>query len=173
MATTAQTGPRSAHQPPIWDRPDAVGLAASIIIPLAAVLIGNGLLALTGGEENPDYQAVSWNPPGWVIGLIWCVIYPLWGAARWNVATSAHKDAGRSLWVAALIVWGLCYPIVTAFVGTPGSVVANVFSLVLAIVTTIRVWPVSMAAVAMIGPSIVWLLIANALGFAALEQSQG
>lgn len=170
MTTTLQAQPaagRSRLAP--WDRQTGVGVALSIVLPFLAVLLGNGLIYASGSLNNPDYEAVSWGPPGWMIGLIWCVIYPLWGAARWKVAAKGDANSGRSYWVAALIVWGLFYPVVTAFVGTAGSVAANVFSLVLAIITIIRVWPASMAAVAMIAPSILWLFVANALGFAALE----
>lgn len=172
MPTVIQGHSDKTHGP-LWDRPDALGLAVSMLGPLLAVLVGNGLLFAAGGMENPDYAAVAWGPPGWLIGTIWCVIYPLWGAARWKTATADDPRAGRSWWLVALIVWGLAYPVVTAFVGTEGSVIANVFSLALAVAAVVRVWPVSLAAVVMIGPSIVWLLIANALGFAALEQARG
>lgn len=160
------------HNPPAWDKRDRTGLTLSILIPLVAVLVGNGLMVLADGRENADYAAVSWSPPGWLVGAIWLVIYPLWGAARWNVATSDDARASLSMWVAALMVWGLCYPVVVSFTGTAGSVAANVFSLVLAIVAIIRVWPVSVAAVTMIAPSIIWLCIANALGFEALESAR-
>lgn len=170
MASLADAPPgKMLRSPPAWDRRDRTGLTLSILIPLVAVVAGNGLLVLTKGLQSADYAAVSWSPPGWVIGAIWCVVYPLWGAARWKVATSDEIRASRSMWVAALIVWGLCYPVVVSFTGTAGSVVANVFSLVLALIATIRVWPVSRAAVMLLAPSIVWLCIANALGFAALE----
>ncbi len=157
---------------PVWDRANMLGLTLSIVLPLAAVLMGNGLLFALGDVENPDYAAVSWNPPGWLIGAIWCVIYPLWGAARWKTATKDDPRASRSMWVAALIVWGLFYPVVTAFVDTTGSAIANGFSLLLAIMAIIRVWPVSMAAVTMIAPSILWLIVANALGLQALEMAR-
>lgn len=170
MTIVLQAKPIAGRGSPApWDKRDGVGLALSIVVPLAAVLIGNGIIFAFGWQNNADYDAVRWAPPGWVIGTIWCVIYPLWGAARWQVATKDDAKAGRSMWVAALIVWGLCYPVVTAFTGTLGSVIANGFSLLLAIMTIIRVWPASMAAVAMIAPSILWLGVANALGFAALE----
>ncbi|MEQ1781378.1 MAG: tryptophan-rich sensory protein [Hyphomonadaceae bacterium] len=168
MATTLETQ-SAPHAAPPWDRPDALGLTLSMVIPLAAVVIGNGLIYASGSLNNPDYEAVSWGPPGWLIGAIWCAIYPLWGAARWKVAAKSDAHSGRSWWLVALIVWGLCYPVVTAFTGTAGSVVANVLSLALAIVTIIRVWPASMAAVGLIAPSILWLCVANAFGFAALE----
>jgi len=156
---------------PVWDRPNGLGLLLSIVLPLAAVLIGNGLLFTLGPPPGAAHAAVSWNPPGWLIGAIWCVIYPLWGAARWKTATADDPRARRSWWVAALIVWGLCYPIVTAFVGTFGSVIANGFSLVLAAAALIMVRPVSGLAAWMITPSIVWLIVANALGLQALQMA--
>jgi benzodiazapine receptor len=171
MASLIDAHGKGAPAGPAWDRPNGLGLTLSIVLPLAAVLIGNGLLALTGGEENADYQAVPWNPPGWLIGAIWCVIYPLWGAARWKTATKDDPRAGRSMWVAALIVWGLFYPVVTAFVDTLGSVIANGFSLALAAVALLKVRPVSGLAAWMIVPSFVWLVIANALGIQALQMA--
>lgn len=166
MATVAET-----RALPPWDRPDRLGLSLSVILPLATVLIGNGILFAVGDVENPDYAAVSWNPPGWLIGAIWCVIYPLWGAARWKTATADDPRASRSWWVAALITWGLCYPVVIAFVDTTGSVIANGFSLALAVTVAVRVAPVTWSAFWMIAPSIVWLVIANALGLQALIQA--
>lgn len=166
MAATAEY--HSA--PPIWDRPTFNGLGVSIVVPLAAVLVGNGLVTMFGGEEDAAYQAVPWNPPGWLIGAIWTVIYPLWGAARWKTATADDSRVGRSWWPVALIVWGLCYPLLIEVVGTMGSVIANAFSLALAIWALLRVRPVSSTAAWLIAPSLVWLGIANALGLAALEQ---
>lgn len=156
---------------PVWDRPNRAGLALSMIIPLVAVIVGNSLVLTLGAEENADYQAVPWNPPGWLIGAIWCVIYPLWGAARWKTATAADPRSNRSWWPVALIVWGLCYPVVTAFVDTLGSAIANGFSLALALAAMLMVWPVSRAAAYLIAPSIIWLMIANALGLQALQMA--
>lgn len=159
-----------AHRhPPPWDRPDRIGLALSMALPLVAVLIGNGLVALFGAEEEAAYQAVPWNPPGWLIAAIWTAIYPMWGAARWKTATADDVRSNRSWWLVALIVWGFCYPVVIEFVGTMGSVIANGLSLALAIVALLQVRPVSRAAAWLIAPSLVWLVIANALGLSALE----
>lgn len=169
MSRSLHASPQLAERhPPLWDRPNGLGLALSIVLPLAVVLAANWLVVLSGAEDNPDYEAVSWNPPGWLIGAIWCVIYPLWGAARWKTATANDHRSGRSMWVAALIGWGLLYPVVIAFVGTFGSVIANGFSLVLAFTALTKVRPVSRTAAWLVAPSIVWLCIANALGWAAL-----
>ena len=156
---------------PVWDKPNGLGLALSMVIPLVAVVAGNGILFAVGDVENADYAAVPWNPPGWLIGAIWCVIYPLWGAARWKTATADDPRAARSWWPVALIVWGLMYPVVTAYVGTLGSVMANGFSLGLAVVAALMVRPVSKVAFWLIAPSLVWLVIANVLGLQALQMA--
>lgn len=159
------------RETPVWNGPNGLGLALSMVIPLVAVVAGNGILFAVGDPENADYAAVPWNPPGWPIGAIWCVIYPLWGAARWKTATAADPRASRSSWPVALIVWGLMYPVVTAYVGTLGSVLANAFSLGLAVVAALMVRPVATAAFWLIAPSLVWLVIANALGLQALQMA--
>ena len=164
-------GGQQAQGRPAWDRRDGLGLALSMAIPLLAVVVGNGLVYAFGNMQNPDYEAVAWNPPGWLIGAIWCVIYPLWGAARWQTASAHDPRAQRSWWVAGLIVWGLLYPIITAYVGTLGSVLANGLSLALAVVAAIMVRPVSTAAFWLIVPSLVWLVIANTLGLQALQMA--
>lgn len=169
MAATDTSDQARSHRAPIWDRPTALGLAISMVVPLVAVLIGNGLVTLFGGEEDAAYQAVPWNPPGWLIGAIWTVIYPMWGAARWKTATADDPRSGRSWWLVALIVWGFCYPVLIEFVGTTGSVIANGFSLLLAIVVLLKVRPVSGTAAWLIAPSLVWLTVANALGLSALQ----
>lgn len=160
------------HATPAWDRPNGLGLALSMVIPVVTVIVANGVMLAVGGvENNADYEAVPWNPPGWLIGAIWCVIYPLWGAARWKTATDADPRSNRSWWPVALILWGLCYPIVVAFVDTLGSAIANGFSLALALAALVMVWPVSRAAALLIAPSIVWLVIANVLGLQALQMA--
>lgn len=174
MAATIETGNSEMGNSaghggtPAWNRPTRWGLTISAIAPLAAVLIGNALVLTMGSEQDAAYEAVSWNPPGWVIAAVWCVIYPLWGAARWHVVQN-DALAGRAWWVVALIVWGLCYPVVVAFTDTLGSVIANGFSLVLALVAALRVRPASRTAFWLVAPSIVWLVIANTLGLQALQ----
>lgn len=166
---TAATDSRNGA--PAWDRPNSLGLALSMIIPLVAVVAANGVMLTLGSMENPDYAAVPWNPPGWLIGAIWCVIYPLWGAARWKTATASDPRSNRSWWPVTVILWGLCYPVATAFVDTLGSAIANGFSLALALAAMLMVRPVSRAAALLIAPSIVWLIIANALGLQALQMA--
>jgi tryptophan-rich sensory protein len=167
MATT-----HGLHRPSTlpWNRNDSTGFWLSVMLPLVAVLIGNAIIFATGsGSDEPAYDQVPWAPPGWVIGLIWLVIYPMWGAARWYARQTGLAGVRTSRWVLTLIAWGLVYPIVTSTPNLPVSVLANAASLLLAIVTAWQVRRVSKRAFWLIAPSTLWLGFANALGWAALS----
>jgi len=152
-----------------WNRNDGVGFWLSVILPVIAVLIGNAIIFATGsGNDEPAYYTQPLSPPGWVVGIIWLIIYPMWGAARWYARQTGLAGVRTSRWLLALMVWGLIYPIVTSTPNLPVSVAANFASLALAIMTAWQVRRVSKRAFALIVPSIVWLGFANVLGWMAL-----
>jgi benzodiazapine receptor len=143
------------------------GAWLSALIPLAAVLIGNGLIFITGSDGSAEFDALPLSPPGWVIGLIWVIIYPMWGLARWYAARNGRQGRRESWWVVALILWGLAYPVLTRFELVAGAW-ANLASLVLALLTLWRVSKVSSKGAWLIAPSVAWISFATVLGFWAL-----
>lgn len=159
--------PSSLRNP--MNRPDRTGVALSIIIPVVLVGLANLLAYATGwGEEDPAYAAVSFAPPGWVVGAIWMVIFPMWGYARWRAFQAGTSGRQESWWAAALIAWSLSYPIVVLFLDTAGSAAANIFSLALAAVVAWRLSTVSKTAAGWVLPSLAWLTFASVYGFAAV-----
>ncbi len=160
--------PRSLSNP--MNRSDKLGLALSAAIPVGLAGLANLIILATGwGAEDPAYDAVSFSPPGWVIGVIWLAIFPMWGVARWKAYQAGTTGRTESWWAAALISWALAYPIVTAFVDTQASAWLNLFSLGLAVVTAWRLSTVSKTAAAWVLPSLAWLSFASVLGFAAVR----
>lgn len=156
-----------------WNRNDRTGFLISTIGPAVIVILANILYAWAGfNESDPAYEAVSFNPPGWVIGLVWVIIYPMWGAARWYARQTGLAGRRRSRWIIALMAWGLLYPIATwAIESTAFSAGANVFSLLLAFVTAWQVHGVTKRGFWLIAPSLAWLSFATLLGFAALSNA--
>jgi benzodiazapine receptor len=147
------------------------GALLSALIPLIAVLVGNGLIFATGlGQEDQAFDSLTLSPPGWVVGLIWVMIYPMWGLARWFAARSGRKGKRESWWVVALMLWGLSYPVLTGLQSIPGAW-ANVASLILAVVTLWRVSKVSRKGAWLIVPSVGWISFATVLGFMALSRA--
>lgn len=153
-----------------WNRNDPTGLAWNTLGAFAAVLLANGLYYATGlVESDPAYQAVSFNPPGWVVGVVWLVIYPMWGAARWYARQTGLAGRRNSRWIGALMAWGLLYPLFVSFTGTLGSTICNLIALALVLIAAYFARQVSKRAFWLIAPSILWIAFATTLGFAALS----
>lgn len=155
-----------------WNRNDKRGLAISIILPFLAVLIGNGAVYALGWNSNdPAYEAVSFNPPGGVVAVVWLIIFPMWGAARWYAYQTGVAGRRASYWILALIGWALLYPVITSGSNTLISASANAASLVLVITAALQARAVSKRAFWLIAPSIAWIGFATVLGFFALSHA--
>ena len=159
--------------PSPWNSVDWTGAVWSGVIPLAATVVENGLIFTFGTMADPNYAAVPFAPPGWVVGMVWTVIYPTWGLARWRAWTSGPDGQREAWWAVALIVWGLLYPVGGLFWTTEVSALANLASLVLAAVVTWRVARVSRAAALWMAPSLAWLAFATYFGYAAARIAAG
>lgn len=160
--------PAHGHSP--FNRTDRVGVLLSVLVPLLAALIANGLIYATGwSQEDQAYDAVSFNPPGWVVGTIWLIIFPMWGYARWKTWQAGTTGREQSWWAVALIFWSLAYPVAVVFLDTMGSAWANVASLLFAAFVCWRLSTASKAGAGWIVPSLIWLTFASVLGFAAVS----
>jgi len=153
-----------------WNRNDRTGFVISTVAPVLAVLAINALIFAAGWSENDAaYDAVSFNPTGWLVGAIWLVIYPMWGAARWYAYQTGLAGRRASFWILGLMLWGLLYPFITSGSNTFVSVACNVISLGLVLAAALRAHAVSKRAFWLIAPSIAWIGFATFLGFAALQ----
>ncbi len=155
----------------LWNRPGPLGALLSALVPLLAVVVENGLIASAGwAAQDPAFAAVSFAPPGWLVGAVWCVIYPMWGLARWRSHLSGEAGRRAAWWVVGLMAWGLAYPIVTGGFQVVPSAIGNALTLLLALVTAWRVGSSSGLAAALTVPSIAWIIFANFLGMVALTR---
>ena len=62
------------------------------------------------GEWYAGLAKPSWNPPGWVFGPVWTVMYVTIGVAAWLVWRRAGFSGARTAWVvfaAQLLLNGL------------------------------------------------------------------
>ncbi len=142
----------------------------SALIPLLAVVFGNGLIFATGFQGGDQaFESLALAPPPLFVAAMWIVIFPMWGLARWRVARQGRQGRRESWWVVALILWSLAYPLLTRFDTRP-SAWANLASLVLAVAACWRGATVSKKAAWLIAPSIVWIGFATVLGFMALAR---
>lgn len=78
-------------------RPSAVGSAALLALSLAlvAVAAGGAVFVETGPTGwYANLHKAPWNPPDWVFGPVWSVLYVLMAIAAWLVARRGTAPAG-------------------------------------------------------------------------------
>lgn len=59
-----------------------IGLIVSLALCFSAAAIGTRFMP---GEWYAGLAKPSWNPPGWLFGPVWSLLYTLMGVAAWRV----------------------------------------------------------------------------------------
>lgn len=126
-------------------------------------------LASPPGEWYASLAKPSWNPPNWIFGPVWTVLYAMIGVAGWRLWTRrAAPDGMRALQAFALQL-ALNFAWTPAFFGLqqPGLALAVIVALVGAIAATIACsWRVDRAAAMLLMPYMAWVSFATALNAA-------
>jgi len=76
------------------NRRSGLALIIALAVPFAAAAIG---ARATNNSVNTWYKTLrkpSWNPPGWVFGPVWTVLYAMMGIASWLVWRSGNEATG-------------------------------------------------------------------------------
>ncbi len=156
--------------PPIAFRPSptraALALAGWLVVTFAAAAAGGFFLP---GEWYAQLQKPAWNPPNWIFGPVWTVLYAIMAVAAWLVwmrGGFAGRRAALALFLAQLLFNALWSPL---FFGLhrPGIALADLLLLWLALFATVAVfWKVHRVAGGMLLPYLAWVSFAGALNFA-------
>ena len=108
----------------------------------------------------------TWNPPGWLFGPVWTVLYAMMAVAAWMVwRRGGWRSNGLALG-AFMVQWVLNVLWTPLFFGMhqPGLAFADIVALWAAIVVTIVLfWKVSRGAAAMLVPYLMWVSFAAVL----------
>jgi benzodiazapine receptor len=64
---------------------DIVSLVVAVVIPLVVGGLGGVATASAIPTWYQDLNKPSWNPPNWVFGPVWTLLYILMGVAAWLV----------------------------------------------------------------------------------------
>ncbi len=147
-------------------RPDRVrqlaSLAGWILLCMAAGAIGALATSTAVRDWYPGLAKPPGNPPSWVFGPVWTVLYVLMGIAGWRFAR--HQSAGRRL---GLICFGVQLTLNSVwsllFFGLRMPLVAMVDIVVLWLVigVTLRLfWQVDRVAGGLLIPYLAWVTFA-------------
>ncbi len=145
--------------------PDTAGrkaLTLSIAVPVLAALATNGLIFAAGWTQPDRDIQPRWAPPGYVVGIVWTILFGFMGTARWYALKSGDRTGARL--VVLLILLCLAYPFYTAglqdrMAGLAGILVTFLFTAAIAFRARRR----GCKAGLMLLPLLAWLCFATAL----------
>lgn len=147
--------------------------ASKFIVSLAVSFLAGGLGSLATFANIPTWYAglskPVFNPPNWVFGPVWTLLYALMGISLYLMWTSISKKSKRSAFTffgAQLVLnalWSL------AFFGLHwpwGGVVIIVLLLVVIVLTIRSFLPISRSAAYLLIPYLTWVSFAAILNIA-------
>jgi len=141
----------------------AVGLVGWLLLTFCAPAAG--FLSLPG-EWYASLNKPSWNPPSWVFGPVWTLLYLLMAVAAWLVWRRGGWSARRAALTLYLVQLGLTAAWSPAFFGVqnPARALAVILALLTAIVATLLAFrPVSRTAALLLVPYLLWVNFATVL----------
>lgn len=147
---------------------------AATVITLAPLALGLGVGALT--PMHPEWYATllkpAWNPPGWVFGPVWTVLYLLMGLAARRVYVRVGLLTWPMLLFAVQLFLNVAWSPVFFGQKQPRRALAILGSLVVAaIATAVSFGRVDRIAGWLLVPYLAWLALAFSLNRAIVENN--
>ena len=143
-------------------------LAGAIVVSELA----GGIGAIFTTSKIPTWYATlnqpSWNPPAWLFGPVWTILYALMGASLWllwQAKDSERKRAALVVFWAQLAV-NVLWSVVFFGLENPGLGVAVILVLFFLIITLIdHAWKVNRWASVIMIPYAAWVAFASVLNY--------
>ncbi len=153
--------------PPVNDRPryQPAALVGWMLFSFSASF---GAVFISIGEWYNSLNKPTWNPPSWVFGPAWTLLYLMMGMAAWLVWREGGWREQRRALVLWLIQWFLNALWTPLFFGLhrPGLAFAEIVLLWLTVALTAFVfWQIKRAAGLLLLPYLAWVTFAAVLNF--------
>jgi len=135
----------------------AGNLAVFVLLPLAL----NG--AIFGLGWNRTAAPMAGLPPGWVVGVLWLLLFAGMAVARWLLLRDSisRSQSMAAEWVSLLAFLCLLYPLYTGgFSNEWSGLIGNLVTLVVAVPVTVSAFRRSRGAGAPLTGLCVWLMYA-------------
>jgi tryptophan-rich sensory protein len=138
-------------------------------IPLAGFIVltlGGGTLLGLLSVPGPWYEALAkpaFNPPNWLFGPVWSVLYVLIGIAGWRIWRLARRSLAMSLWWLQLGLNFIWTPVffVAHQIGLALVVIAAMLAMIVGFV--VAAWHRDRAAALLFVPYALWVAFATLL----------
>lgn len=151
-------------------------LIIALVLPQLA---GLGGVLFTDTGQSSWYQGLekpAWNPPGWVFGPVWTILYILMGIAFYLVwknetAPKEQKRPAMVFWVIQLVL-NFFWTIIFFGAHSPGYAFIEIMVLWLAIVITIILFSrVNKTAAWLMVPYLLWVSFASFLNYTIYQMN--
>lgn len=156
MTHASDSLPLRATGPRAW-----LGLAFWIVLAFSASFSG---AFFSPGEWYAGLNKPSFNPPGWVFGPVWTVLYAMMGVSAWLIwRHQGLRGTALKFWLLQLVLNATWTPVF--FVAHEmGWALGIIMAMWLAILVTIVVaWSPSRAAALLLVPYLCWVSFATLL----------
>jgi tryptophan-rich sensory protein len=140
-----------------------------LILILVIELVGGYLTNTSVDSWYLTLEKPSWNPPGWVFGPVWTVLYILIAISGWLVWIQPKSEKRtRALWIYGVqlflnLIWtGFFFYLQSPLLG-----LLDIIALLAFIIwTMVAFWPLSRASSLLLIPYLLWTAYAVTLNFA-------
>jgi tryptophan-rich sensory protein len=145
---------------------DGLILLGWLIACFSVAALGGWWTAQSVRDWYPTLIKPSWNPPSWVFGPVWTVLYAMMAVAAWLVSRQSGEVSVRGPILLFTAQLGLNLAWSAIFFGwqRPGAAFAEILALWLTIAATVLAFRrVHRAAAALLLPYWLWVSFAAAL----------
>ncbi|HKJ45808.1 MAG TPA: TspO/MBR family protein [Balneolales bacterium] len=149
-------------------RASIVSLIVAILICFGAAAVGSFFTAKSVSTWYVTLNKPTWNPPGWLFGPVWTILYLMMATSIWLIWSKfTFKDypviySIFSLQLILNVLWsGIFFGL-----RQPGWAVMDIAVLwLLILLYVLLTWPVSKAASLLFVPYLLWVGFAGVLNF--------
>uniref|UniRef100_A0A0D6R6G0 TspO/MBR-related protein n=1 Tax=Araucaria cunninghamii TaxID=56994 RepID=A0A0D6R6G0_ARACU len=142
-------------------------LAVSVAIPLV-LGIADAIFFSPNSDYYKQLKKPSWNPPGWLFGLAWTVLYTLMGVASWLVwVEGGFQKQARPLTIYGVqLIINLLWPPLFFGLHRIGLALIDIFLLDVAVFVCLGAFrSVNHVAGNLLTPYLAWVLFATVLNY--------
>ena len=136
------------------------------IVPFILLVVGGGLLVGFLTAPGPWYEALakpSFNPPNWLFGPVWTILYVLIAIAGWRLWQRERTGAAMKLWWLQLVLNFLWSPVFFGLeqIGLALLIILALFATILAFLAA--AWNLDRVAAWLFVPYAAWVAFASLL----------
>ncbi len=149
-------------------RRPVVGLLIALVACFAVAALGGWATSTSVETWYTTLNKPSFNPPNWLFGPVWSVLYAMMGLAAWRVWLQDGRLFSAPLGIFAVqLLLNLAWSVLFFGLRAPAAALADLVLLIAAVALTIRLFaPRDRIAAWLLAPYLAWITFAATLNLA-------